>query len=96
MAQPAGPGASPDGDRQLAAARNADTLDAPATTTPIRSGSTLAQADPNLGLSQRIRLEYERDCFRRAEIRARERLLQLQRAVSRTAKAIKRAEQSAP
>ena len=56
----------------LAAARNADTLDAPATATPIQSGSTLAQADPNLGLSQRIRLEYERDCFRRAEIRARE------------------------
>ena len=43
----------------------------------------LAQADPNLALSQRIKLEYERDCFRRAEIRIRERLLKLQRAVSR-------------
>jgi len=80
----------------LAAAGTIDTLDAPATTTPIQSGSTLAQTDPNLGLSQRIRLEYERDCFRRAEIRARERLLQLQRAVSRTAKAVKRTEQSGP
>jgi hypothetical protein len=80
----------------LAAAGNTDTLDAPVTATPIQSGSTLAQTDPNLGLSQRIRLEYERDCFRRAEIRARERLLQLQRAVSRTAKAVKRAEQSTP
>jgi hypothetical protein len=80
----------------LAAAANTDTLDAPAIATPIQSSSTLAQTDPNLGLSQRIRLEYERDCFRRAEIRARERLLQLQRAVSRTAKAVKRTEQSAP
>jgi hypothetical protein len=77
----------------LAAAGHPDTLDAPATATP---GSTLAQADPNLGLSLRIRLEYERDCFRRAEIRTRERMLQLQRAVSRTAKAVKRTEQSAP
>jgi hypothetical protein len=80
----------------LAAAGITDTLDAPATATPIQSGSTLAQTDPSLGLSQRIRLEYERDCFRRAEIRARERLLQLQRAVSRTAKAVKRTEQAAP
>ncbi len=80
----------------LAAAGNPDTLDAPTSAAPIQSGSTLAQTDPNLGLSQRIRLEYERDCFRRAEIRARERLLQLQRAVSRTAKAVKRTEQPTP
>jgi hypothetical protein len=80
----------------LAAAGNADSLDAPATGAPLQSGSTLAQTEPNLGLSQRIRLEYERDCFRRAEIRARERLLQLQRAVNRTAKAVKRSEQSEP
>jgi hypothetical protein len=80
----------------LAAAGMTDTLDAPATATPLQSGSMLAQTDPNLGLSLRIRLEYERDCYRRAEIRARERLLQLQRAVSRTAKAVKRTEQSAP
>ena len=31
---------------------------------------------PTSALSLRIRLEYERDCFRRAELRARERLLQ--------------------
>jgi hypothetical protein len=47
-------------------------------------------------LSLRIRLEYERDCFRRAEMRTRERLLQLQRAVDATAKAVRRAEQSRP
>jgi hypothetical protein len=64
--------------------------------TVVQSDSTLAQTDPNLGLSLRIRLEYERDCFRRAEMRTRERLLQLQRAVDATAKAVRRAEQSRP
>ena len=51
--------------------------------TPISgvSDSEVAQADPNLALSQRIKLEYERDCFRRAEMRIRERLLKLQRAM---------------
>ena len=62
-------------------------------TTTVQSDSTLAQTDPNLGLSLRIKLEYERDCFRRAEMRARERLLQLQKAVGATAKAVKRAEE---
>ena len=46
-------------------------------------------------LSQRIKLEYERDCFRRAEMRIRERLLKLQRAVAVTARAVKRAEHRA-
>jgi hypothetical protein len=66
--------------------------------TPISgvSDSTVAQADPNLTLSQRIKLEYERDCFRRAEIRIRERLLKLQQAVAVTARAVKRAEQDRP
>ena len=59
-----------------------------------QSDSAVAQADPNLALSQRIKLEYERDCFRRAEIRIRERLLKLQQAVAVTARAVKRAEQS--
>lgn len=60
------------------------------------SDSAVAQADPNLTLSQRIKLEYERDCFRRAEMRIRERLLKLQRAVAVTARAVKRAEQDRP
>ena len=98
--RPGGYGSLPEHHRtmvaSLAATGITDTPDAPATVAPLQSGSTLAQADPNLGLSQRIRLEYERDCFRRAEMRTRERLLQLQRAVSRTAKAVKRTEQPAP
>jgi hypothetical protein len=61
--------------------------------TTVQSDSTLAQTDPNLGLSLRIKLEYERDCFRRAEMRTRERLLQLQKAVGATAKAVRRAEE---
>jgi hypothetical protein len=47
-------------------------------------------------LAQRIKLEYERDCFRRAEMRTRERLQKLQEAVAVTAKAVKRAELSRP
>lgn len=90
------PGPEPHRTMVASLAGSADSLDAPAAAAPLHSGGTLAQTEPNLGLSQRIRLEYERDCFRRAEIRARERLLQLQRAVSRTAKAVKRTEQSAP
>jgi hypothetical protein len=72
--------------------------DAPRMPTTAVSGQSdsVAQADPNLALSQRIKLEYERDCFRRAEIRTRERLQKLQQAVAVTAKAVKRAEQSRP
>jgi hypothetical protein len=68
----------------------------PATVISGQSESEVAQADPNLALSQRIKLEYERDCFRRAEIRIRERLLKLQQAVAVTARAVKRAEQERP
>jgi hypothetical protein len=68
----------------------------PATAISGQSDSEVAQADPNLALSQRIKLEYERDCFRRAEIRIRERLLKLQQAVAVTARAVKRAEQERP
>jgi hypothetical protein len=51
----------------------------------------LAQAGSNAELSQRIKLEYERDCFRRAEARTREKLLELQKAVGATVRAVKRA-----
>jgi hypothetical protein len=80
----------------LAAAGSTDAARMPTTTVSGQSDGAVAQADPNLGLAQRIKLEYERDCFRRAELRTRERLLKLQRAVAVTAKAVKRAEQDRP
>ena len=43
-------------------------------------------------LSQRVKLEYELDCYRSAELAARERLLQLQRAVKITIRALKRSQ----
>ena len=63
---------------------------APIVSTP---DNTLAQVDATL--AQRIKLEYERDCFRRAEARVRQRLLQLQVAVGATVKAVRRSEQQA-
>jgi hypothetical protein len=53
----------------------------------------LVQTDPNASLATRIKLEYERDCFQRAEARMRERLLQLQAEVRRTVAASRRREQ---
>src|SRR5262249_15338515 len=55
---------------------------------------TLVQTEPDASLAARIRLEYERDCFRRAEARMRERLERLQCAVRRTVRAARRIEQS--
>ena len=52
------------------------------------------QAD--LSLAQRVKLEYERDCFSRAEARVRQRLLRLQVATGAMVKAVKRAEQVGP
>ena len=54
---------------------------------PVQSG---------LSLSQRVKLEYERDCFSRAEAQVRQRLLRLQVATGAMVKAIKRAEQLGP
>jgi hypothetical protein len=45
-------------------------------------------------LGQLIKLEYERNCFQRAEWRARSRLLRLQTAVAKTIKAAKRVSQN--
>jgi hypothetical protein len=78
----------------LAEAGASDSPRLPVMAASGQSEGTLAQADPNLGLAQRIKLEYERDCFRRAEQRTRERLLKLQEAVAVTARAVKRAEQT--
>jgi hypothetical protein len=63
---------------------------------PSESGiasQPIVQTDPNASLATRIRLEYERDCFQRAEARMRERLLQLQAEVRRTVAASRRREQ---
>jgi hypothetical protein len=57
-----------------------------------QSNPRVGQADPNAALGLRIRLEYERDCFRRAEVKARDRLHRLQTAVGKTIKAVRRME----
>ena len=57
-----------------------------------QSNHRVGQADPNATLGLRIGLEYERDCFRRAEMKVRDRLRRLQTAVGRTMKAVKRIE----
>jgi hypothetical protein len=59
---------------------------------PSQSMPTLSQADPNAGLTTRIRLEYERNCFQRAELSARQRLHRLQASVARTVAAVRRRE----
>lgn len=48
----------------------------------------LAQRDPNGSLSARVKLEYERNCYQRAEVGVRERLVALQAAVRRMIRAI--------
>ena len=61
---------------------------------PSESNRKLGQVDPNGALGLRIRLEYERDCFRRAEMQARDRLHRLQAAVGKTIKSVKRIERN--
>ena len=69
---------------------------------PLTSGTVpqpnrmLVQTDPNASLSQRIKLEYERNCFQRAEIQLREHLLQLQAAIGKTIRSVKRIGRSDP
>jgi hypothetical protein len=61
---------------------------------PQDAGTTAAAAPPPVtgdaeaGLSLRIKLEYERECYRQAELRARGRLNQLQESVGATIKAV--------
>jgi hypothetical protein len=64
----------------------------PALPSSAQSDQKLGQADPNAALGLRIRLEYERDCFRRAEVKVRDRLHRLQDAAGKTIKAVKRAQ----
>jgi hypothetical protein len=51
------------------------------------------QADPNAELAMRIKIEYERECYRQAEARVRARLQQLQQSVGETVKSVNRVEQ---
>ena len=54
-----------------------------------------AAGDANADLALRIKLEYERECYRQAEARVRDRLKQLQASTTQTVKAVKGAEQGA-
>jgi hypothetical protein len=54
---------------------------------------TRAQADPSPAVALRMKLDYERECYRRAEIILRDRLRQLQAAVGETIEAVNRGEQ---
>jgi hypothetical protein len=64
---------------------------------PATSDASAAVAPPqvesNADLALRIKLEYERECYRRAEIRVREQLRKLQASASETIKAVKQQEQ---
>jgi hypothetical protein len=53
---------------------------------------TVAQNEDSAALSQRVKLEHERDCYQSAEMRVRERLGHLQTSVRRTITAVRRAE----
>jgi hypothetical protein len=53
-----------------------------------------ASADPNADLAFRIKLEYERECYRQAERRVRDQLKALQTSTTQTIDAVKRAEQT--
>lgn len=55
----------------------------------------LARRDNDASLTQRMMLEFERECYRRAEMLVRDRLRRLQVSVTGTIKAIKRLEQTA-
>ena len=61
--------------------------------TPDADTST-QPSDPNADLAFRIKLEYERECYRQGEIRARDRLRGLQESTAETVKATRRLEQN--
>jgi hypothetical protein len=56
------------------------------TTQSLPDGAT---QDANAELATRIKLEYERECYRQAEARVRDRLKQLQTSTTQTVKAVK-------
>ena len=52
------------------------------------------QPDANADLAMRIKLDYERECYRQAELRVRESLQKLQTSTGATIKAVKEMEQA--
>jgi hypothetical protein len=52
------------------------------------------QSDPKVGLALRIKLEYEKECYRKAEVRVRDRLKRLQASTAELIRAEKRFEQN--
>ncbi len=87
----------PGGARRLAARRQGDVPDG-TTRSDVeerampQAGPSTTQPDPNADLALRIKLDYERECYRQAEKRVRERLQLLQASANTTIKAINRAE----
>ena len=53
-----------------------------------------SQVRANGALSERVQLEFERDCYRRAERRVRAQLIRLQKAVRKTRKVAQRAQRA--
>ena len=83
------PQAEPDcGSAPVQRAAGRSTATAAMTTPALAEGGG---NDPNAELALRIRLEYERECYRQAEIRVRDRLKQLQMSTTQTMRTIDRA-----
>jgi len=78
-------------DRELLAAQPEPDCEVKSTTSDGEKSGV--QTDPNADLALRIRLEYERECYRKAEMRARARLEQLQASTAETIKVLTRLEQ---
>jgi len=57
------------------------------------SAAVALRPETNADLALRIKLEYERECYRHAEARVREQLRKLQASASETIKAVKQLEQ---
>ena len=57
------------------------------------AAAVAARPESNADLALRIKLEYERECYRQAEARVREQLRKLQASASETIKAVKQLEQ---
>jgi hypothetical protein len=77
--------------RRLASADAADesarVAQAPGESTAAAAGTPPATKGADASLALRIKLEYERECYRQAEARTRNRLHQLQGSVDATVKA---------
>lgn len=67
---------------------NAGAAPTPGETAAAGAANPSAPADANRDLALRIKLEYERECYRQAELRARNRLGELQKSVGATIKAV--------